>query len=89
MQATTPQDLSQDLSDNDLSQDPSDHDLSDKRALRPEASGNGALRPEAIVEPAVWIPDFPGDEPDMEYADWRDLLFVYGGTRSGGMQAGE
>jgi hypothetical protein len=82
MQATTPQDLS----DNDLTQDLSDNDRSDKIAPRPEASGNGALRPEAIVEPAVWIPDFPGDEPDMEYTDWRDLLFVYsgyGGTRYG------
>jgi hypothetical protein len=38
---------------------------------------DAALRVEEIVEPAVWIPDFPGDEPDMEYADWRDLLFVY------------
>ena len=40
-------------------------------------TGSVALRAEAIVEPAVWIPDFPGDEPDMEYASWRDLLFVY------------
>jgi hypothetical protein len=39
--------------------------------------GEDALRVEAIVEPAVWIPDFPGDEPDMEYTSWRDLLFVY------------
>jgi hypothetical protein len=39
-----------------------------------------ALRVEEIVEPAVWIPEFPGDEPDMEYADWRDLLFVYSGA---------
>ena len=42
-----------------------------------------ALRPEEIVEPAVWIPEFPGDEPEMEYTDWRDLLFVYGGARAG------
>ena len=40
-------------------------------------TGSVALRAEAIVEPAVWIPDFPGDEPDMEYTSWRDLLFVY------------
>jgi hypothetical protein len=25
---------------------------------------------------AAWTPDFPGDEPDMAYADWRDQLFV-------------
>ena len=34
----------------------------------PGDTGDVALRAEAIVEPAVWIPDFPGDEPDMEYA---------------------
>jgi len=37
-----------------------------------------ALRSEQIVEPAVWVPDFPGDEPNLDYADWRDLLFVHG-----------
>jgi hypothetical protein len=42
------------------------------------------VRAEAIVEPAVWIPDFPGDEPEMEYAQWRDLLFVHTGTEGGG-----
>jgi hypothetical protein len=41
------------------------------------------VRAEAIVEPAVWIPEFPGDEPEMDYAHWRDLLFVHSGTESG------
>jgi hypothetical protein len=55
-------------------------DLSGDGALH--AAENDALHAEAIVEPAVWIPDFPGDEPEMEYTDWRDLLFVYGGARA-------
>jgi len=54
----------------------------------PGDTGDVALRAEAIVEPAVWIPDFPGDEPDMEYASWRDLLFVYTEVSQGGPAAG-
>jgi hypothetical protein len=48
-----------------------------------DLSGSAAVRSEAIVEPVVWIPEFPGDEPEMEYTDWRDLLFVYSGAQAG------
>ena len=48
-----------------------------------DLSGNAAVRTDAAAEQVIWIPEFPGDEPEMEYTDWRDLVFVYSGVQAG------
>ena len=55
-----------------------------QRTTEPEVPDEAAPRAEAIVEPAVWVPDFPGDDPEMEYAHWRDQMFIYGSSESSG-----
>ena len=63
----------------------SNQDLLEADPLPPEGDPlRMEIRPEAIVEPAVWVPDAGADEPGLEYASWRDQLFAQYGTEGDG-----
>ena len=54
--------------------------VQEDRRLREAGDLHIEVRIEDIVEPGVWIPDLPGEDPEVEYTRWRDLLFVHHGS---------
>lgn len=54
--------------------------VQEDQRLREAGDLHFEVRIEDIVEPGVWIPEFPGDDPELEYTRWRDLLFVHRGS---------